>query len=265
LLAIVEGLVIVEQSEDKGPDFYKMAIIKPFSISDEERFHIFQTLCPLAKKLKVTGKEIKKYRVRTDLFDIDPLDEDIFADNIVDFDSPSPWIDRDFAFQLAYEMDDLKSLKWYERTVDRCDRVGERQILLRARGEILEMENSEDKPKNKGALFLKLVRTYGEERGISLGDYKSALSNDAVMEKREIVKRKREVMNKFVEEIKSTMTVEELCLYYDKTLKLITKECGTFFTDNGIDIPSYIINSYMNRIIGEDYGRHMPEDKLMAI
>jgi len=256
---------MVKQGEDKRSEFYKRAIVKPFTLPEEERFRIFQTLCPLAQKLKVTGKEIKKYRARADLFDIDPLEDDIFAENIVDFDSPSPWIDKDFAFQLAYEMDDLKSLKWYERTVDRCDRVGERQILLRARGEILEMENSEEKPKNKGALFLKLVRTYGEERGISLGDYKSALNDDSVFEKREILKRKREEMNKFVEEIKSTMTVEELCHYYDKTLRLINKECGTFFIDNGIDIPPYIINSYMNRIIGEDYGRHMPEDKLMAI
>lgn len=253
----------MEQSEDKRVDFYKRAIVKPFTLQYEERFKIFQTLCPLAKKLKVTGKEIKKYRIRTDLFDTQ--EDDIFADNIVDFDSPSPWIDRDFAFQLAYEMNDLKSLKWYERTVDRCDRVGERQILMRARGEIMEMENSEEKPKNKGALFLKLVRTYGEERGVSLGDYRSALNKDPVFEKREILKRKREEINKFVEEIKSTMTVEELCHYYEKTLKLINKECGTFFTDNAIDIPSYIINSYMNRIICEDYGRHMPEDKLMAI
>ncbi|MEQ8172182.1 MAG: hypothetical protein ABRQ38_25075, partial [Candidatus Eremiobacterota bacterium] len=188
------------QSENKGGDFYKRAIVKPFALHQEEKFRIFQILCPLAQKLKVTGREIKKYRAREDLFDIDPMEDDIFADNIVDFDGPSPWIDRDFAFQLAYEMDDLKSLKWYERTVDRCDRVGERQILLRARGEILEMENSEEKPKNKGVLFLQKVRSYGEERGISLGDYKSALNNDSVFEKREILKRKREDVNKFAEE-----------------------------------------------------------------
>lgn len=253
------------QSENKGGDFYKRAIVKPFALHQEEKFRIFQILCPLAQKLKVTGREIKKYRAREDLFDIDPMEDDIFADNIVDFDGPSPWIDRDFAFQLAYEMDDLKSLKWYERTVDRCDRVGERQILLRARGEILEMENSEEKPKNKGALFLQKVRSYGEERGISLGDYKSALNNDSVFEKREILKRKREDVNKFAEEIKSTMTVEELCHYYEKTIRRINKECGTFFKDHGVDIPSYMINSYMNRIIGEDYGRYIPEDKRMAI
>ncbi|HPZ06588.1 MAG TPA: hypothetical protein PL110_00610 [Candidatus Eremiobacteraeota bacterium] len=235
-------------------DFYKRAITESFSYDEEKVFQVFRKLCPAFKKLKVTSKEIKTYRSRKDLFDLESSEEIVYPDNLIEYDSESPWIDKDFAFQLAHEMDDLKSLKWYERIVDRCDKARAREIILRSRGEVIELDISSGKLKNKGALFARLVRTYSEERGISLGDYKKYLKQDEKkFFKRDIIRRKREKTNKLVEELKMTMNVEELCNYYKRTLLLIKKECGQFFFDHDIAIPQHIINAYMNRIIGQDY------------
>jgi hypothetical protein len=247
-------VLCVLEEESLFINFYKQAIIEPFSREDEEKFLIFTKLVPPGKKLKVKLQD-NGGLIRKDLFDFgvtqglnDEKDE-----------TEDAWVDKDFAFQLAYEMEDLKSLNWYERIVTRCDRLKERQILLRARGEVIELKNTGEEPKNKGAFFSRLVRTYAEERGISLGDYASSLKKDEKFGKRDIIKRKRREVNKFAEELKSTLSVEELCHYHQLALQWINKEYGRFFLDNGIDIPPHVINSYMNRVIARDYGLKLPK------
>lgn len=79
-----------------------------------------------------------------------------------------PLRDDEFAKQLAREMQDTKSLGWYRKVVERLDAEGERGIIQRARGEVLEIAQSGNIKKSKGALFTQLVKLYASERGIDL-------------------------------------------------------------------------------------------------
>ena len=76
--------------------------------------------------------------------------------------------DDEFAKQLAREMQDTKSLGWYRKVVERLDAEGERGIIQRARGEVLEIAQSGNIKKSKGALFTQLVKLYASQRGIDL-------------------------------------------------------------------------------------------------
>ena len=79
-----------------------------------------------------------------------------------------PLRDDEFAKQLAREMQDTKSLGWYRKIVERLDVEGERGIIQRARGEVLETAQSGNIKKSKGALFTQLVKLYASQRGIDL-------------------------------------------------------------------------------------------------
>ena len=250
-----------ELSDLPKSSFYKRSLLSSFSSEEEEDYLIYKKLAPLAKKLKVKAKDRNKYRARQDLFDFDPSKEALFPEEEVSGRS-AEWLDKDFAFQLAYDMEDLKSLKWYEYIVGRCDRLKERQILLRAKGEVMELKDTSEEPGNKGAYFSRLVRKYAQEREISLADYTSGFKGkNNVFQKREIIKRKRKDINKVISEIKDTLSVEELCYYHKRALELIDKECGAFFRDNGIDIPPYVIKSYVKKVIAKDYKLTLPSGK----
>ncbi len=239
--------------------FYRKAITEAFTSEEEEKFLFFKKMAPLAKKLKIKAKDRAKFKVNSDLFTFGNSSGDILLPEEETFSADSELIDKDFAFQLAYEMEDLKSLKWYEHIVDRCDRLKERQLLLRAKGEVIELMYTSDEPKNKGLYFSRLVRKYAEERGISMADYSSRFNvKNNLLEKRDIIKRKRKDVNKLVAEIKDTLSVDELCHYHKLAMEIIGRECGKFFYDHNIDIPTYVVESYVNKVIAKDYGFSIP-------
>jgi len=79
------------------------------------------------------------------------------------------WLrDEEYAKALAREMQDTKSLGWYRRVVEKCDEAGQRGIIQRTRGEVLELAESGNIKKSKGALFTQLIKQYATERGIDL-------------------------------------------------------------------------------------------------
>jgi len=237
---------------EKESDFYKTAVIKPLSIEEEEIYDIFKSLLPAGKKLKLNAKDRKKYKIKEDIFDFDGHEEVILPeDNEEDL---SKWVDRDFAFQLACEMNDIKSLKWYEKIVYRCDMMRQREILLRARGEVMELKNTEEEPRDKGAYFSQRVRSYAEERGLSLGTYNRVTENINKKQARDFIRRKRKNIKDILTEIKSTFSTEENYYYYQNALEIIKKEHSAFFLNNNIEIPQYMIEKYKNKLIAEDYG-----------
>jgi len=76
--------------------------------------------------------------------------------------------DDEYAKQLAKEMQDRKSLGWYRRVVECLDKAGERGLIQRARGEVLELAQSGNVKQSRGALFTALIKQYASERGIDL-------------------------------------------------------------------------------------------------